>query len=238
MRYVNDRTGRFSQRPHYEPKELDTMFERIVFEFLKSRHGKIHFPITTDDLTVLIEQDCESLDQYADLSGYEGKVEGITEFWPNRKPIVKISQDLSEAENRENRLRTTLTHEYGHVRLHGYLFATELAGADLFGKSRKPGVISCKRDTLLTAPQTDWMEWQAGYACGAMLMPASAIRQKVEAYRVAANLYGPVPATTPHGRALIEAVVNGFQVSRDAARVRLSVLGILGTPGSSGSLFS
>ena len=214
------------------------MFERVVNEFLRSHRGEIRFPITTDDLTILIEQDCESLDQYADLSSYEGNVEGVTEFWPGRKPRVKIARDLSESENRENRLRTTLTHEFGHVRLHGYLFAMGPAGADLFGNSRKPDVISCKRDTMITAPQTDWMEWQAGYACGAVLMPASQVRQRADEYRRTADLYGPVPAATAHGQALIDQVVAAFQVSRDAARVRLSVLGFIGPAAAAGSLFS
>jgi hypothetical protein len=237
MRYVPDRTGRFGQRPHYEPRELDVIFERIVSEFLKSRYGEIVFPITTDDLTVFIEQDCEDLDPYADLTSYEGNVEGVTEFWPGRKPRVKISNSLSESESRENRFRTTLTHEFGHVRLHGYLFSMGPAGADLFGNSRKPDVISCKRDTMITAPQNDWMEWQAGYACGAVLMPATQVRRNVDDYRRAANLYGPVPAAGAHGRALIDAIVAAFQVSRDAARVRLSVLGYIGPASAAGSLF-
>ena len=68
MRYVPDRTGRFAERPHYADAELDRIFERLVTEFLKAHRGKITFPISTDDLTVLIERDTEDLDAYADLS--------------------------------------------------------------------------------------------------------------------------------------------------------------------------
>jgi hypothetical protein len=96
MRYFPDRTGRFAERPHYEPAELDVMFERIVTQFMKKRRGKVEFPIATNDLTVLIEQDAESLDAYADLSTYGDGVEGVTEFFPGRKPRVRISQDLAE----------------------------------------------------------------------------------------------------------------------------------------------
>jgi hypothetical protein len=212
------------------------MFERITIEFLKTRRSEPFFPITTDELTVLIEQDCEDLDSYVDLSHYPGNVEGVTEFWPGRKPRVKISQTLSESDIRENRLRTTLTHEFGHVKLHGYLFAMGTSG-DLFGTPRKPDVISCKRDTMISAPKNDWMEWQAGYACGAVLMPASHVRHHADEYRRTHNLYGAVSVATAHGQALIDAVVAAFQVSRDAARVRLSVLGILGAAAISGSLF-
>ena len=156
MRYVRDQTGRFAERPHYEPKELDTMFERIIVDFLKAQHGKVAFPISTDDLTVLIERDAEDLDPYADLSPYGDGVEGVTEFTPGRKPRVRIAEALATSDNHENRYRTTLTHEYGHVRLHGYLFSLSGSGPGLFGTPAKPNVIACKRDTMVSAARTDW----------------------------------------------------------------------------------
>ena len=113
VKYVPDRTGRFSQRPHYEPKELDRECENIIAGFLKERHGAAKYPVSTDDLTVLIERDTELLDQFADLSGYGRNVEGLTHFQPGRKPRVRISASLAGDENRQNRLRTTLAHEYG-----------------------------------------------------------------------------------------------------------------------------
>jgi hypothetical protein len=237
MRYVRDTTGRFPERPHYDPKELDTMFERVVVEFLKHHRGKIEFPISTDDLTVLIEQEADDLDPYADLSGYGRGVEGVTEFTPGRHPRVRISEELANAENKENRFRTTLTHEFGHVKLHGYLFALGGSGSDLFAPGAKPQVIACKRDTIITASRTDWMEWQAGYACGAVLMPGSHARAAIQPYHAKVGIYGPVAATGEQGQAMIDLVVDRFQVSRDAARVRLSVLGILGSAPAAKSLF-
>jgi hypothetical protein len=237
VKYVRDQTGRFSERPHYEPQELDLMFEEVVSKFLKEQHGKVEFPVSTDDLTVLIERDTDDLDPYADLSGYGEGVEGVTEFLPGSKPRVRIAKDLSTESNRVNRYRTTLTHEYGHVHLHGYLFAMRTE-ADLFSGGKKPDIISCKRETMISAPRVNWLEWQAGYACGAILMPATQVMRLVNAYRKKANLYGATPATSAHGLAMIEAVVKGFQVSRDAARVRLSVLGVLGATPAIRSLFS
>lgn len=143
MRYVADRTGRFAERPHYKPQELDVMFERIVVEFLRGRQGEARFPITTEELTVLIEKDVDDLDPYADLSGYGNEVEGVTEFVPGRKPRVRIGGDLAGNETRENRYRTTLTHEFGHVRLHGYLFEVARSSGSLFDSSSKANVIVC-----------------------------------------------------------------------------------------------
>lgn len=236
MRYVPDRSGRFSERPHYDASELDRVFERVAVDFLKARHGKLVFPFTTEDLTVLIERDTDDFDPFADLSSYGRDVEGVTEFFPGKRPKVRISKNLANSEHRENRYRTTLTHEYGHVHLHSYLYASG-PSVGLFSGPKKMEVIACKRDTMLVAKQTDWMEWQAGYACGALLMPASHIRATVDDYRITANIYGPVPATSEHGQSMIGRVVEHFQVSRDAATVRLSVLGFIGQPAATGSLF-
>src|SRR5262249_7539591 len=101
---------------------------------------------------------------------------------------------------------------------------------------KKNGIIACKRDTMISAKQSDWMEWQAGYACGAILMPASQLRSVIDSYRKNAGLYGPVLATTSEGQAMISLVEDNFGVSRDAARVRLSVLGFLGSQRTLGSL--
>ena len=111
---IRDTTGRFALRPHYDVAELDRECEKIVTDFLTKRYREVSYPISTDDLTALIEKETEDLDHYADLSHYGAGVEGITIFQRSGKPKVQIAAFLSEG-NRENRLRTTLTHEYGHV---------------------------------------------------------------------------------------------------------------------------
>ena len=61
------RPGVFQQRPHYELNELDRECEdrrRLSYGGDAGRSS----PITTDELSVLIEQDGYSLDSYADLS--------------------------------------------------------------------------------------------------------------------------------------------------------------------------
>jgi Zn-dependent peptidase ImmA (M78 family) len=236
--YIQDRTGRFAQRPYWRESELDRECEMIVNGFLRRLRGKVKFPIETEDLKTLVEEEVQDLDQYADLSEYGLDVEGVTVFEPGRKPKVRIAANLAEDDWRENRLRTTLTHEYGHVRFHGYLFEAYPRAADLFEPSRlKPEVISCKRDGMIDAPQRDWMEWQAGHVCGAILMPISAIRSTLRPIHERLGSPEPVRVVSPEGEVMIQAVMKGYQVSRDAARVRLSRLGYLGTPSGSGSLF-
>ena len=238
VKYVNDRTGRFSQRPHYKPEELDRECENLINTFLKNIYGTARFPVSTDDLTRLIERDTEDLDLYADLSGYGPEVEGLTEFYPGRKPSVKISSTLAEDERRENRLRTTLTHEYGHVHFHAYLWELEPPQRDLLSRHPDANKQICKRDNILDATQTDWMEWQAGYVCGALLMPVTQVLSLAGSYKESHGLYGSIGLNDPHGRALIDAVQTAFQVSADAARVRLLKLGILGEASAGASLFN
>jgi hypothetical protein len=234
VKYVRDTLHGFSERPHYEPAELDGMFEKIVVDFLRQKHGKAQFPISTEDITVLIERDVSDLDQYADLSHYGSNVEGVTEFVRKTKPKVAISKNIHRF---ENRLRTTLTHEYGHVILHGYLFADAERRFGLL-PGQKANAIYCKRDGILGAKKTDWMEWQAGYVSGAALMPRGYVRNVVADIQKARNIYGPVAPASDNGAALINAVMKGFSVSREAATVRLKILGFLGAEPAIRTLFS
>ena len=239
MRWVTDRTGRFQRRLHYDPAELDVECEQIVNTFLAERHGRVVYPIATDDLTVLIERTVGDLDMYADLSGEAGEVEGVTEFRPGQKPCVRIASALT-APHLENRLRTTLTHEFGHVHLHGLLFELQPSGELMFPISKEAQINKCKRETIVGARESDWMEWQAGYACGALLMPATALRDEVRGFADARNLPpGKVGTSSSQGMALIGCIAGAFQVSRDAARVRLLQRGYMidGAAASSPSLF-
>lgn len=234
MKNVRDTVHGFQERPHYEPFELDTLFERAVTGFLKKKYGVVDFPITTDDLTTLIEQDVSDLDQYADLTRYGAGVEGMTEFLRGgKKPIVRISESVHRY---ENRLRTTLTHEYGHVVLHSYLFAMAERQMKL-SPNQKPNAIYCYRDKMLPAGKTDWMEWQAGYASGAMLMPRPHVTKLVAGIHEQFGIYGAVSAESENGKKLTAAVVESFQVSRDAALVRLKVLNFIGPELAARSLF-
>lgn len=234
MKWLPDLTGRFSRRPHYGERELDDICEALVGRFLVDLRGKVEFPVSTDDLEKLVERHAEDLDLYADLTPDGGEVEGVTRFRFGRRPSVAVSGELYQDGRRSNRLRTTLTHELGHVVLHDQLFQVRLAHGDLFADKADDRVV-CKRDRMVDAPAVDWLEWQACYASGAFLMPRNVV---VEAIRDASN--------EPSGRGedprlrefrLIDKIVTRFQVSRDAARVRLLKLGMLAAQPASESLF-
>lgn len=237
MKWVKDQTGRFSLRPHYLPEELDSECERFITDFLLQRHPRIEYPISTDDLTVLIETLTDDLDLYADLSNEDGDVEGVTDFFPGHRPKVKISKQLTLDPRMSNRLRTTLTHELGHVKFHAFLFDGQSSGS-LLKPSTAPISHKCKRDTMVRAALTDWMEWQAGFACGALLMPAAALRATVRRFLEDQQLsIGRFEIRSTEAQSLIRAVCNAYAVSREAARVRLLQNGVLSEAALPAALF-
>lgn len=217
MNWTRDTTGRFRQRPHYPDKELEQICEDAICGFLKERHGKAVFPVSTADLTVLIEQHVDDLDSHSDL---EDNIDGLTHFFPKRRPNVKIASRLQQP-YLENRLRTTLTHEHGHVILHGFMFALDDELKKLFDGRPKDMRNTCHRDHM-HGGSVDWMEWQAGFACGALLMPQTELLRVVKAFRDAENLpYAQIGVASDAGKRLIARMMGEFQVSEDAARVRL-----------------
>ena len=222
MRWIADRTRRFQQRPYYAEHELDEQCQEIVEGFLKAKYGSAAYPITTDDLTVMIERDVAELDLYANLAGEGRGVEGVTELRRRTKPSVRIARYLSESPARENRLRSTLAHEYAHVVFHGFLWALEDGG-------RKPGPVRshyrrCRRSRVVASPQTDWMEWQAGYAGGALLMPIAPLAAIVQAALDEWGIAKHVRQGDRRHSELVESVSQAFAVSKAAANVRLSKL--------------
>ena len=241
MRHVPDRTGRLSSRPHYEPAELDAFCENLIRSFVQHLHGDFALPIATDDLEKLIERDASDLDLYADLSAEGDDVQGVTYFIPHEKPRVCISSALSADPYRENRLRTTLTHEYGHVALHAPLWNTPATQLSLFlTEALEPTNAEaqqqrCHRSNILGGTAPDWMEWQAGYVCGALLMPLSSIGQATQVFFEKHRLPTRIESSNSKAVDLQRQIADLCAVSRDAARVRLTQLGYLvdhalGTP--------
>lgn len=242
MKWVRDLTGKFVQRPHYEQAELDAECEALVTAFMQDRRGSVEFPIATDDLIVLLEREAADVDIYADLSDEGTDVEGVTYFRASGKPDVKIAKHLAEDGHSIHRFRTTATHELGHVKFHNVLWAVESHSELLFPEEPETERVSasprCRRQTIQPLSEVDWMEWQAGYACGAFLMPLSYVT-RVAAEMRSKNAWLEKPHSgSDQARELIAEVAGRFDTSADAARIRLTQLGqLLTQPQASGNLF-
>ena len=105
-----------------------------------------------------------------------------------------------------------MAHELFHARFHRMLWELHW-----LGKSKRLG---CQESHITLAGKADWYEWQAAYGSGAILMPRSALLGVVGSPVV-------IPEVSAEGQTLIARISTGFQVSRDAARVRLTQLGVL-----------
>jgi hypothetical protein len=231
MKWVPDKSGRFPRRPHYQPESIDLQCERIVQKFLMKKYGKIEFPFRTEDISILIEERAD-LDSCVDLSHEDGDVDGVTEFRPGQRPLVSISDRLS-APHMENRIRTTLTHEFGHVYFHQFMFDQMGQTGSLFPREAAGHRNRCNRANIERAPESDWMEWQAGYVCGAILMPATALLETVQVFRASRRLpFSNLLVNSDAGQELIAVIASTFQTSKDAARVRLLKKDLLSDSGT------
>lgn len=238
MRLCPDNTGRFPSRPYYDKDELDRLCEQTIEAFMQERYDGLILPVPTDALTKLIERDAQDLDTYADLATAGTGVDGLTRFYPGRKPKVRVSKELSVHRRHEHRLRTTLSHEYGHIMLHRGLYEGKVHAPEMLEDLARRTSPVCKRDNMVDSPGRDWMEWQAGHCCGALLMPISRLNRVVSEYFERHGVYaGSVRQNTPLAGELLYTISKNFFVSRAAARVRLDRLGYLADHDASPSLF-
>lgn len=223
MQWVKDRTSRFAQRPHYQANELDRLCEARIVEFLE-RRGSVRFPISTDALTVLVEESTCDLDVYADLSTLGAEIQGVTDFVPGGRPRIRISRELTADQYRENRLRTTLTHELGHAELHSELFFQPQSSLFMDTSLER---LSCNRDAIEGPLGSDWMEWQANYASTAYLMPITHVTETASRFLDSQTHSGRITSTSDVGDALIRLIARTFRVSVRATEIRLRELRFL-----------
>jgi Zn-dependent peptidase ImmA (M78 family) len=219
MRSYRDPLGRPIRWLYLKTEVLDRRCEGIMREFMNRRSGGYRLPIPTDELIRLLEERAGKVDTYADLP--EG-IHGQTLLFYDRRPIVRIAESIYRTRS-DHRVRTTATHEFGHVWLHAPLWRE--AGARMAGGGGP--VWNCHREKIVNAAKTDWVEWQAGWVSGAILMPASALRAWAAECGEKFGARLPFRVESPAGVELIKLVAERCDVSMHAVRVRLSKLGLI-----------
>jgi hypothetical protein len=230
-RFIPDRVGGLAWRPYKTEAEIDEECEAVLRSYCGlAAEEAFLLPLSTDVLTNLIEAHAERLDLYADLVA---ELEGLTEISAGLRPFVRIHRDLSTTPARINRLRSTLAHEFYHLYFHAPLYEEAWKQLELFHESGEK--IQCTRAAILGGTQGDWREWQAAYGAGALLMPRSALRAVIRQYSDAYRLV-PYVASSQAARTLVSRVALCFQVSQDAAIVRLSQQGYLQSTAASPQL--
>lgn len=189
------------------------------------------------DVEGILEQYlCVKLDQHAPL---EPSVLGVTEFFAGAQPKVSINRDLTGAmeEGGEasvlGRWRATLAHEASHVILHRAVFELDERQQDMFGRlessSSSQKLMRClKRNVFFRSGGSEWHEIQANRGMAAMLMPKEVFRAAAIAAKEKMN--GSSRGELGYGDKLASALAERFKVSRQAAAIRLSTLGIVTQP--------
>jgi len=224
------------ERLWFDPSEIEQMMASEL------RKAKL---MPTDEAPVvnlesLLERHLKvQLDQYASL---EPGVLGLTEFFEGKSPKVSINKDLTGSALDEDesppgvlgRWRATLAHEAGHVILHRCLFEFAAGNMNLFG-SHDTGaggkrLLRCLKRDATYASGGDWREVQANQAMAALLMPKSVFASLARAE--GQRLFPGADVIPAGGEARVaERLAPLLGVSRQAARIRLTTLGLVAQAG-------
>lgn len=180
-----------------------------------------------------------TLDQYAEL---DVSVLGVTEFFEGKAPRISLNKNLTGSALDDGdappgvlgRWRATVAHEAGHVLLHRSLFEFAVGNMNLFEPSpaeRGRQLQRClKRDVAHGGGASDWREVQANQAMAALLMPKSFFLKIARAH--IEQLFPGVDMLTAGQDDRVAARLGPvLEVSKQAARIRLTTLGLVESKG-------
>lgn len=214
----------------FEDGEIDTLAEAELQRASLSPSGDT----PAVDIEKFIERHLRVvLDQHAELPD---DVLGVTEFITGKQPRIAINKDLTRWALDDDmsppgslgRWRATLAHEAAHVLLHRSLFEPPEGTLALFadGPAPTPKLHRCLKREVTFRPASDWREVQANQGMAGLLMPRSIFatfaRAEIEKLHPAADR---IPAGAEDAVAAI--LAPKFEVSRQAARIRLTTLGFV-----------
>jgi hypothetical protein len=229
-----------TERLWFEPSDIESMMEEEL------KNAKLYPPLQSPavDIERFIEQYLvANLDQYGEL---EEGILGLTEFIPGRSPRLVINRNLTGAIDADatpmgtrGRWRATLAHEASHVIMHSVLFQLGTDQPELFRVSTASNpnrLLRCeKKNVLFRGGGTDWREVQANMAMAALLMPRGLFRKAVveakKELQIDPSRSGLDPASI---RELTKCLSSKFEVSKQAAGIRLEVLGCVPVGGQLG----
>ena len=179
------------------------------------------------------------LDLYSELNPH---LLGVSGFATGLRPIIKINRTLTvQAHERLaprgilGRWRATLAHEAAHVILHRRLVEVPQAQGLLFthsGESQlEPVVTQClQRDIWFARGTGDWKEVQANQGMASLLMPSSpfvGVTREIVGAQATDDLLAHIPTVDTRAFSdLIRELSMRWQVSKEAARIRLNTLGL------------
>ena len=226
------------KRLWYDPEEIEGIVEDEL------RRAKLLPTVSNPvaDLGTFVEGYLKCpLDQYRPLPI---EVLGMTEFERGGRPKISINRDLTGSalddgdapQGLIGRWRATLAHEACHVLLHRILFEFDDNQGELFPRNSVPSgqMLRClKRDVGHGLRAADWREVQANQGMAALLMPRRVFNRLARAELndlglTSSELYKQNSSAMELARRLSKR----FDVSAQAALIRLDTSGYLGDPAS------
>ena len=138
---------------------------------------------------------------------------------------VIIDNTLLE-DNQTHRYRFTLGHEAGHDILHSQVYAFNPNQISMFENSSANPMVQCRAIMPAFSSYNEWtdvdrMEWQSNYFSAVILMPAVAVRKLWENHKFKKK------GDILEAFSMVSKTAATFNVSPEAARIRLEALGIL-----------
>lgn len=154
------------------------------------------------------------------------------EYAAAKKGTIIIDNTLLE-EDQERRYRFTMAHECGHWIFHRNKFMYNPNQISLF-EQPKQAVFKCRTVSLegKAKPYTEWndndrMEWQANYTSSALLMPRSMILKMYNCSLLKQSREKNRNIGILSQQLFVARISNLFNVSNQAAEIRLKNLGII-----------
>lgn len=214
--------------PRLSKEDIETRAEAVLAQYSMATLKKP----TRTPLLELVEQAQKGhgliFDATQDLGSTQDgrKILGVFQQEP-----LAIRVDISLA-NDDTKFRFTVAHEFGHLTLH----AEVIIGSDVgLERAIQDTALDFDRGHKNLETPRDWIEWQANYFAGALLMPRLTIGLAVK------QVQDKLGITSNRGRIILEGKAYSYRdlnqqlaelcliyiVSKTAMQNRLNTLGIL-----------
>jgi hypothetical protein len=223
MKSVRSKSGPFSERPHFEPNEIDsTCADELRKQGL--------YPNSPEAIRIdrFVEKRFGVVPQYQELP--DG-VLGYTKF--NREGVeaivVAAALDAGGGKVAERRIRTTLAHEAGHGLLHAYLFALDEKPLHLFAAdTHSDHQILCRdvqgEERKARTYDGRWWEFQANRAMGGLLCPRTLVHEALKPFLVPRGSLGTVTLDEKRREGAIRTLAEILDVNPIVAKIRINEL--------------
>lgn len=224
MKTVRTASGPFSERPHFEPAEID----QICADELRKLglYPDSPQPIRIDRF---IEKRFNIRPTYED--DLPPGVLGYTEFGTSGVSAIVIWRTLAEQDSEvaDRRVRATMAHEAGHGLLHSHLFALEHISGKLFDADEWRGrQILCRdvpnRDSDSKRSKSTWSEFQANAAIGSLLLPRKLVTRALGPFLVERGYLGASIVDPHRWEDAVRFLAESFDVNPVVARIRFAAL--------------